>query len=79
MRDTLIRHKHHSHEISGRCHRGGQGGATVPEYNVHWICLWRLREWGIFKIEEDHTIKTVFRNQKKKVHDEIFPKLYIFN
>lgn len=42
VRDTLIRYKHHGHKISGRCHRGRQGGATVPEYNIHWICLWRV-------------------------------------
>lgn len=73
VRDTLVRYKHNGHEISGGRRRGGQGGATVPEYNIHWIFLWRVR-----KIEEDHIIKNVLRYQKEKIHEEIFPKLDIF-
>lgn len=56
-----------------------EGGREAPQYLNTMYIGFVYGEWGIFKIEEDHTIKTVFRNQKKKVHDEIFPKLYIFN
>lgn len=30
MRDTLVRHEHHGHEVRGGCYRGGQRGAAVP-------------------------------------------------